>query len=199
MLADPAVLSTSRVVAIAASAGGLKALVAVIGALPVDFPAAIIVLQHLQPLRASLLAGILERNCVVPVAEAREQDRLTPGRTYVAAPDHHLVVNEDETISLTRTALVRFSRPSADVLFRSVAACFGPRATAVVLSGAGMDGAMGLIEIKKLGGTVIVQDPASAEHAGMPTAACAAVAADYVLPLEDIAPTLVRLMAPRGA
>lgn len=190
MLAHPAGL---KIVALAASAGGLKALTEVLGGLPPDFPSAVVVLQHLDRHSRSLLAPILGRRCALPVHEAGHGEVLHAGAIVVARPDHHLLVNRDGSVALTHTELVHFVRPSADLLFESVAASFGPRAIAVVLSGSGSDGAMGVTAIKKTGGTVIVQDPAEAEHAGMPRAALDTGAADHVLPLAAIAPALVRL------
>ena len=183
------------VVALAASAGGLNALTHVLAALPSDFPAALVVVQHLDPRHRSLMADILSRRTEIPVKEAEEGDALKPGRAYVAPPNRHLLVNPDRTISLTQTQLVHFVRPSADLLFESTAASFKERAIAVVLSGSGQDGAMGVKAIKKMGGTVIVQDAKNAEFTGMPEAARATGLTDFVLLLDEIAPALQKLCA----
>ncbi len=183
------------VVALAASAGGLNALTHVLAALPGDFPAALVVLQHLDPRHRSLMADILSRRTALPVKEAAEGDELRAGRAYVAPPNRHLLVNPDHTLSLTQTQLVHFVRPSADLLFESMAASFKERAIAVVLSGSGSDGSMGVKAIKKMGGTVIVQDAKNAEFTGMPEAALATGLADFVLPLAEIAPALQKLCA----
>ena len=180
-------------VALAASAGGLNALTHVLAALPGDFPAALVVVQHLDPRHRSLMADILSRRTALPVKEAIDGDQLQPGRAYVAPPNRHLLVNPDRTISLTQTQLVHFVRPSADLLFESTAASFKERAIAVVLSGSGHDGAMGVRAIKKMGGTVIVQDAKNAEFAGMPQAAEATGIVDFVLSLDEIAPALQKL------
>ena len=103
-------------------------------------------------------------------------------------------MNTDGTLSLTQSKLVHFLRPSADLLFESVAASYGERAIAVVLTGTGSDGAMGVKAIKKMGGTVIAQDEATAEFFGMPGAAIRSGSVDFVLPLEEIATTLVTLV-----
>ncbi len=185
--------SPFEVVALAASAGGLNALTHVLAALPGDFPAALVVVQHLDPRHRSLMADILSRRTALPVKEAIDGDQLQPGRAYVAPPNRHLLVNPDRTISLTQTQLVHFVRPSADLLFESTAASFKERAIAVVLSGSGHDGAMGVRAIKKMGGTVIVQDAKNAEFAGMPQAAEATGIVDFVLSLDEIAPALQKL------
>lgn len=183
-----------EVVAIAASAGGLKAIIEVLGAMPPDLPASVLVLQHLDPRHRSLMAEILSRRVSLPVKEAAEGDRLRPGETYVAPPNRHLLVNPDGTVSLSQTELVHFVRPSADLLFESVAASYRERAIAVILSGSGSDGAMGVKAIKKTGGTVIVQEPRSAEFRGMPDAAEHTGNADFVLPLQEIAPAILTLL-----
>ena len=183
-----------EIVALAASAGGLNALTEVLAALPPDFPAALVVVQHLDPRHRSLMAEILGKRIAMPVKEAREGDFVEPGRVYVAPPNRHLLVNPDRTLSLTQTELVHFVRPSADLLFESAAASYRERAIAVVLSGSGSDGAMGVKAIKKMGGTVIVQDEKTAEFSGMPEAAVKTGEVDFVLPLADIAPALQTLI-----
>jgi two-component system chemotaxis response regulator CheB len=186
------------VVALAASAGGLHALSQLLGALPVDFPASLLVVQHLDPRHRSLMASILARRTPLSVQQAQQGDRLTAGTVYVAPPDNHLLLNPDRSLSLTRTEMVHFVRPSADLLFESVAASVRERAIAVVLTGSGSDGTMGVRAIKKMGGTVIAQDEATSEFAGMPRAAIDTGAVDFVLPLKEIAPALVTLVTTGG-
>jgi two-component system chemotaxis response regulator CheB len=178
------------VVGIASSAGGLTALIEVLGGLNTDFPAAVVVVQHLDPRHRSLLAQILQRRTGLHVQEAGDHDRLRPGAVFVAPPDRHLLVNPDGSLSLTQSELVHFTRPSGDLLFESLAAAYGPRAIAVVLTGTGADGAMGVSAVKKRGGTVIVQDEASSEFFGMPSAAIRTGMVDFVLPLGEIAASL---------
>jgi two-component system chemotaxis response regulator CheB len=187
--------SAFDVVALAASAGGLNALTHVLAALPADFPASLVVVQHLDRRHRSVMADILARRCKVNVKEAADGEALQPGCAYIAPPNHHLLVDRDHRISLTQTELVHFVRPSADLMFESTAASYKERAIAVVLSGSGHDGAMGVKAINKMGGTVIVQDARNAEFTGMPQAAQATGLADFVLPLDDIAPALVKLCA----
>ena len=169
-----------------------------LAALPADFPAALVVVQHLDRRHRSLMAEILSRRTAIAVSEAREGELVQPGRAYVAPPDRHLLVNPDRTLSLTQTELVHFVRPSADLLFESAAASYKERAIAVVLSGSGHDGAMGVKAIKKMGGTVIVQDSRTSEFTGMPEAAEQTGIADFILPLEEIASAL-QTLCPRAA
>lgn len=182
------------IVAMAASAGGLSALSQVLAGLPAEFPAAIVVVQHLDPRHRSLMADILSRRTSLRVEEAREGARLVAATVYIAPPNRHLLVNPDHTLSLTQSELVHFVRPSADLLFESVAAAFRERAVAVVLSGTGSDGSMGVKAIKTMGGTVIAQDERNAEFAGMPAAAAHTGSVDFVLPLDEIAPALLTLV-----
>ncbi len=186
-------------VAIGASAGGLHALTTILCALPADFQAPIAVVQHLDPRYRSLMAQILGRRTKLLVQEVTPGMQASPGRVHVAPPDYHLLINKDGTFSLSQTDLVHFVRPSIDLLFESLAESFQDRALAVILTGSGMDGSAGVQAIKRRGGTVIVQDEESAEFRGMPAAARRAAHVDFVLPLEDIAPALRRLVGQRAA
>ena len=152
--------------AIAASAGGLRALSAVIGKLPADLPVPVLVVQHLDPRHETVIADILARRSKLKVKLAEHGEAALPGVVYFAPPDRHLLIEEDGRLALTLSELVHFVRPSADLLFESVAGSFGPRAIACVLTGSGTDGAMGVRAIKSRGGTVLAQDPAEAEFSG---------------------------------
>ncbi|MEH2374806.1 chemotaxis protein CheB [Nostoc sp.] len=182
------------IVAIAASAGGLTALTKVLSTLPKEFTAAIAIVQHLAPQHRSFMAEILSRRTDISVKQAEEGDCLTPGKAYIAPPNHHLLVNSDGTLSLSQSELVHFLRPSADLLFESVAAAYKDRAIAIVLTGTGSDGAMGVEAIKKMGGTIIVQDVETAEFSGMPSAAIQTGNIDFILPLDQISSALVTLV-----
>ena len=181
------------VIAIASSAGGLAALTSVLSSIEAGFPASILVVQHLDPRHESLMADILSRRTALTVTQAEAGASIERGTVYIAPPDKHLLANPDRTLSLTQSELVHFVRPSADLLFESVAAAFRERAIAVVLTGSGMDGSMGVKAIKKMGGTVIAQDEASSEFFAMPSAAIDTGQVDFVLPLEEIPGALVSL------
>ena len=183
-----------EIVALAASAGGLAALSAVLSALPADFPAALVVVQHLDPRHRSLMADILDRRTPLTVKQAEEGDHLSSGNVYIAPPDRHLLVNPDGTLSLSQSKLVHFVRPSADLLFESTAASYKDRAIAVVLTGTGSDGSLGVKAIKETGGTVIVQDEKTSEFSGMPSAATQTGQVDFVLSLEEIPLALMTLV-----
>lgn len=183
-----------RVVAIASSAGGLNALTEVISGLPADFPVPIVVVQHLDPRHRSHMAEILGRKTRLGVHQASDGGRLEPGTVLMAPPDEHLLVNADGTVSLSHTELVHFVRPSADLLFESIAASFGDGAIAVVLTGSGQDGSMGVRAVASTGGTVIAQDETTSEFFGMPGAAIATGCVDVVLPLGEIPRSLITLV-----
>jgi two-component system, chemotaxis family, protein-glutamate methylesterase/glutaminase len=188
------ILPDFDIVALAASAGGLTALIEVLASLPADFKAAIVVVQHLDPRHPSLMAEILTRRTPLKVIQAKEGDKLTPGTVYIAPPNNHLLVNSNGTASLSQSEMVHFLRPSADLLFESVAASYKERAIAVVLTGTGNDGAMGVEAIKKMGGTVIVEDEKTAEFPGMPSAAIRTGNVDFILPLTEISSALLTLI-----
>lgn len=184
------------IVAIAASAGGIAALGRVLGGLPTDFPVPVVVVQHLDPRHKTIIAEVLGRRSQLPVVLASDGERARRGKVYVAPPNRHLLVEGEETaegertLVLSSSELVHFLRPSADLLFESVAGAYGARAIACVLTGTGTDGAMGASAIKSRGGTVIAEDPEDSEFRGMPDAAVASGAVDFVLPLDEIAPVI---------
>jgi two-component system, chemotaxis family, protein-glutamate methylesterase/glutaminase len=182
------------IVAIAASAGGITALGRVLGGLPPGFPVPVVVVQHLDPRHKTIIAEVLGRRARLPVVLASDGERAKPGKIYVAPPNHHLLVEAEGVLVLSSSELVHFLRPSADLLFESVAGAYGPRAIACVLTGTGSDGAMGSSAVKSRGGTVIVEDPDSAEFKGMPEAVIAAGAVDFILPLDEIAPVICGLV-----
>jgi two-component system chemotaxis response regulator CheB len=182
------------VIATASSAGGIHALIAVLASLPEDLPAAVMCVQHVDREHKSYLPEILRRQIGLPVHHAGEGEKVAPGTVYIGPPDVHLLLDSDGTIALTHTELVHFVRPSADLLFESVAAAAGPRALAVVLSGSGQDGALGTQAIHERGGYVVAQDEETAEFFGMPGFAISNGFVDEVLPLDDIAGAVLRFV-----
>lgn len=175
------------VVAVASSAGGVQALISLLGELDARLPVPLVVVQHLDPRHRTVLPDVLARRTELKIKLAEDLDRLQPGTVYLAPPGRHLLVEPAGAVKLSDSDLVHFVRPSADLLFESVADAYGPRAIACVLTGTGVDGARGVTAIKARGGVVLVEDPKTAQFTGMPTAAVESGAADQVLRLEDIA------------
>ncbi len=185
-----------QIVGIGCSAGGIPALFELLGGLPRDFPIPVVVAQHLGGDRETTdINDVLSRHSSLPVKLVKHEEQIKPGAVYVAPPDGHLLVGANHTLRLSRHQDVRSVRPSVDVLFESVAEDYGSSAIACVLTGVGTDGAAGVDAIKAQGGTVIVQDPNSAEFDGMPKAAVDTSSVDFVLPLHEIAAKLSDLAA----
>jgi two-component system chemotaxis response regulator CheB len=185
------------VVLMAASAGGIRALSQIFHELPKDFPAPIVVVLHRSEKRESILARVLQRVTRLHVQEANAGEALEAGTIYIAKPDLHLTLTDAGTFSYIDGQRIKNLLSSANPLFISSAAALGTRAIAVVLTGFGSDGTDGVQSIKARGGIVIAQDKRTSEAFGMPGAAIKTGSVDYVLPLEDIAPTLVRLVNER--
>jgi two-component system chemotaxis response regulator CheB len=181
-----------HLVVIGASAGGLETLRELVAGVPRDFPAAIVIVVHTSPDAPGLLHGILARSGPLSASSPSGEARLQAGHIYVAPPDLHLVI-EPGRVRATKGPRENRFRPAIDPLFRSAAQVYGPNAIGVVLTGNLDDGTAGLWTVKQLGGIAIVQDPEDALFPAMPENALANVQVDYVVPLKDIAPLLVKL------
>lgn len=186
-----------RAVVIGASAGGVAALMQVLGSLPADFPLPLVMVLHLRADAGHYLADILDRHTPLQVRQAEEKEHLRPGAAYLAPPNYHLLIEEDRSLALSVDERVNYARPAVDVLFETAANAFGAGLVGVVLTGANTDGARGAARIKAAGGVVLVQDPNEAEASAMPLAAVEATTPDRVLSLAEIGPLLVTL-AGRG-
>ena len=183
-----------KVVAIAASKGGIKALEQILSQLPADFPGAIIVVQHLSALFKSHLASILARKTPLEVKTATNGAFLTSGTIYVAPPDLHVVVEPNGKISLSHAEKEHFVRPSAEYTFKTLAENYQDKAIAVVLTGYDGDGSEGVQKIKAMGGKVIAQDQETSVVFGMPQSAIETGCVDLVLPLNQIADTIINMV-----
>ena len=186
-LSETAPGAVGSLVVVAVSAGGVGDLLALVGLLPPDLDAAVIVVQHRSSGRDSKMADLLSRRTRLGVAEAVDGGRLEAGHVYLAPPDEHLVVDRLGLTILNHDLKVHYVRPSADVLFESAAIHYGSRVLALVLSGSGSDGASGVRAVKRAGGRVLVQDPATAQFANMPLAAIETGCTDEVLSPADLA------------
>jgi len=186
---------TADIVAIGVSTGGPAALAEVLSHLPADFPAPILLVQHMPQMFTRFLAERLNGQTPLSVVEAVDGQPLKPGVVYVAPGDFHLTVKKRTGMVVTmldQAPPQNSHRPSADVLFKSVAETYGPRGLALVLTGMGQDGVQGAEEITRAGGRVLVQDEATSVVWEMPGLVVNAGLADAVLPLGQIAGELQR-------
>jgi two-component system, chemotaxis family, protein-glutamate methylesterase/glutaminase len=194
---NPATDVADRVVAIAASKGGIAALHKVLGNLPADFPGGIIIVQHLSAMFKSHLADLLNRHTPLQVIQATEGAKLLAGVVYVARPDYHIIVNSDRSLHLSQAAKEHFVRPSAEYTFKSLADNYQELAIAVVLTGYDGDGSEGVKKIKAMGGRVIAQDRETSEVFGMPQSAIETGCVDLVLPIDKIADAIMQMVIDR--
>jgi two-component system CheB/CheR fusion protein len=179
-------------VGIGASAGDLKALQELFAKLPTDLGAAFIVIVHLDPEYQSELASILAQRITMPVLQVREKIPLEPNKVYVIPPNRRLLV-ADHSIGTFPFEEPRGKRAPIDQFFRSLADQHGD-GLAVILSGAGADGSLGVKAIKEAGGLILVQDPLEAEYASMPRSAIGTGLADVVAPVAEIAEQIAELI-----
>jgi two-component system, chemotaxis family, CheB/CheR fusion protein len=180
------------IVAIGASAGGVHALVTLFTALPNDTGAAYVVVVHLDPEHRSELVHIIAARTRMPVVEIATRQHLEPNHVYVIPPDRRLQMVDHE-ISALEFDEPRGHRSPIDLFLRSLVEKLGD-GFALILSGAGSDGALGVRAVKEAGGIILVQDPDEAEYASMPRSAIAMGVADFVLPTRDLAKRLVDLI-----
>lgn len=178
-------------VALGASAGGPAALYEILSHIGRDYPLPIVITQHISPGFVDGMVRWLNDATSLTVKVAEHGEPLREGIAYVAADDRHLTIARNRTIALSADPLVDGHRPSATVLFDSVAKVYGASALAVILTGMGKDGVAGLAAIRKAGGTVIAQDEKSSAVFGMPKAAIEAGYAHEVISLDRIVERLL--------
>jgi two-component system chemotaxis response regulator CheB len=186
------------VLVVGASTGGPRALGELLRELPADFPAAVLVVQHLPAALTPELAAHLRRLARLPVKEAEVGDRLQPGRALVAPGGRHLLIGPEGQVGLIGARWVAGPSPSIDLTMQSAARFAGQRAAGVVLTGMGADGAQGLSAIRARGGVTFAQDAASCVIFGMPQQAIARGAVDHVAPPAEIGRRLRGLQARKG-
>ncbi len=160
--------------------------------LPNNLAAAVFIVWHLPANAHGVLPSVLEKEGTLPAAHGVDGEEIIPGRIYVAPPDHHLLVEENQ-VRITKGPKENRFRPSVDTLFRSAAFAYNARVIGVVLSGALNDGTAGLWTIKHRGGTAVVQEPSDAEFSSMPESALREVDVDHSVPVSDMADLLIGL------
>jgi two-component system chemotaxis response regulator CheB len=185
-----------QLIVVGCSLGGMHAMQTILHALPPGFCVPIVVAQHRHKRSNEGLPAFLRRETDLRVVDADDKQWIEPGNVYLAPADYHLLVDRVDgrgELNLSVDELVRYSRPSIDILFESAADAYGSELVGIILTGANEDGARGAARIKQRGGIVIAQDPATAEAPAMPQAAIDTKAVDRILRLEDIASHLVEL------
>lgn len=195
--------SRVEIVAIGISTGGPNALTAVLPSLPRGLPVPVLVVQHIPGAFVAPLADRLASKMGLAARVATDGEPVQPGTVLFAPGDRHLIVSaNDGTVRarLTETSPENSCRPAVDPLFRSLAEVYGAGVLAVIMTGMGKDGVAGCARIRRAGGRVIAQDEATSVVWGMPGQVVAAGLADRVLPLDQLGPEIVRLVAiGRGA
>ena len=191
--------STTRIdiVAIGVSTGGPNALADLFPVFPENFPVPIVIVQHMPPFFTKLLAERLSSKSNLVVEEGIAGHELKPGKAWVAPGDFHMILERNGTSIKTQTNQApqeNSCRPAVDVLFRSVADLFGPRALAVIMTGMGQDGLVGCEHIKNAGGRVIVQDEKTSVVWGMPGFVEKAGLAEKALPLDQIGQEIINIV-----
>lgn len=188
----PAARFPIRLVAVGASTGGPTAIQVILRELPENFPVPVVVVQHISPDFVLPFVEWLRHSVALRIEIASDGAVAGPGCVYIAPGDFHLTIGRRSCLTLSQSPPVNACRPSIDPLFISVAEVYGASAAGVLLTGMGADGAAGLACLYERGGRTIVQDEDSAVIFGMPKAAIEKRAAEVVLPLTKIGPTLVR-------
>lgn len=182
-----------KAVVIGASSGGMNALKTILPVLPAGFTMPVIIVQHMGATSGGYWIEILNGLCKLHIKEAEEKEKIQIGYVYIAPPNYHLLIERDETLTLSSDKRVNFARPSIDVLFESAADVYKKGLIGIILSGSNSDGVQGLQKIKSYGGLVIAQDPATAESGFMPASAIEKLAVDHVSSLERIAGILIEI------
>ncbi len=192
----PKGIAASWVVAIGASTGGTEALALLLGAMPRDSPA-VLVVQHMPGGFTKAFAGRLNGLSPMQVKEAEDGDPIRQGEVLLAPGNRHMSVIRDGVrfvVQIDTAPPVNRHRPSVDVLFRSVAEAFGPRSVGALLTGMGRDGAAGLLEMRNRGAQTIAQDEASSVVFGMPKEAISLGGASRIVPLQNIASEILEML-----
>lgn len=190
----PEGLDATRLILIASSTGGPRALTLLFERLPHGFPAPILLVQHMPPGFTESLAQRLSRSGPVECREARDGEPPLPGTALIAPGGHHLALDGAGTLRLQDDPPIHGVRPSADRLFSSAARSFGARCIGLVLTGMGRDGADGALALRKTGATVFGESESTCTIYGMPRAAKAAGAIDAEYPIHEMADAVVRAM-----
>lgn len=179
-------MNSVGLVVIGGSAGSLPAILIILSNLnrQLNFP--IVIVLHRKNSNENSLGDLLSQKTLIPVKEIDDKDPIVPGTIFIAPPDYHLLVEQGEFFSLDVSERINYSRPAIDVTLESAAIAYREKLVGVLLSGANTDGTDGLKAVQDLGGTIIVQDPATAEVTYMPQNAISKLSVDHILTPADI-------------
>jgi len=177
---------TCSAIVIGASAGGIKALLFLLAALPKNFSVPIIIIVHMPEKRGANLAEVFQHHLLIKVMMAEDKDYIQRGRIYFASAGYHLLIERNRSFALSCEDPVHYSRPSIDILMSSAADAFGTSLMGILLTGANQDGAEGMLDIHRMGGVTVVQNPQDADAATMPQSALNLFTPDFVLSLPEI-------------
>lgn len=183
-----------HVVVIGASAGGMEALSNLVSQFSADFPAPVLIVQHISAdATGDILLKALRQAGKLECKHAVQGDSIKAGYIYLAPSDHHILIHGDGKLQVTKGAQENRYRPSIDTLFRSAAVSFGNRLIGIILTGYLDDGTSGMVAIQRCGGTCIIQHPDDAKYPDMPLNAINQLDADYVIPVAEMGSVLVQL------
>jgi two-component system chemotaxis response regulator CheB len=189
--------TTEKIIAIGASTGGTEAIKVVLESMPADAPA-VLITQHIPAAFSGPFAERMNKHSAMSVCEARDGQLVIPGHAYIAPGDWHLMLARDGARYVCRLSNAppeNRHRPSVDVMFKSIAQYAGANAVAAILTGMGDDGARGMLAMKEAGARTVAQDEASSVVWGMPGSAVKINAAQKVVPLSDVAATLLQMIS----
>ncbi len=179
------------VVVLGASWGGIEAIIGILGQIPHEFPASLVLVQHRNSDAHAGFERSIRRYCLLPVREVEDKDRLLPAHIYLAPANYHLLLEKDWSFSLCVSPPVYYSRPSIDVTMISLAQIIGSQLIGVLLTGANEDGTAGLAAIQRVGGFTIAQDPAEAASPLMPQTAINRGVVDRIMKVKEIIPFIM--------
>lgn len=185
-----------KAVVVGLSSGGMGALKELFAGLPKNFSLPVIVVQHISPRSDGEWIEIMDQKYAIRIKEAEEKEKIRSGTVYLAPPNYHLLVEKNETFSLSIDERVSYARPAIDVLFDTAVEAYKEKLVGIVMTGSNHDGAMGLKKINRCGGLSIVQNPQSAFSSYMPQEAIRSCAPDHILDLEEIIQLLKSLDNP---
>ncbi|MFD1122703.1 chemotaxis protein CheB [Methylophilus flavus] len=192
MVADERLLAIKAIV-VGASAGGIEAMMQLFSPLPPDYPLSIISVIHMPDNHDSHLAEVFQQWTRIKVEDAEDKAAIQKGRLYFAPAGYHLLIEQDATFSLSCEMPVNYSRPSIDLMMQTAAQAYGSGLLGILLTGANLDGAMGMKSIKQHGGVTIVQAPLEAKSGTMPKEAIKLQTPDLIQGLTEIKNVLLRL------